>query len=563
MRDAVPAARLERGEPAPGEQADDPTPPMRAGAPRATGDPVATADGATPPCDEATAADDGPPGVLDWRVIDRRLRVIAGRRGQLDAEEARWLRAAELHQIWRPLGMVSAIDYLDRVLGHAPHTARERLRVARALGGLPSLSEALEVGELSYSAVRELTRVATPATQASWRARAIGLPLRELEALVAHREPGDRPDDPARPEPRSRALRLELAPEAYALWRETARMLGEAHARRLSDSELVTALCGAARVASDRGGDGAAMFQIAVTVCERCGQGWQDGGGQAIPISAAAVERAACDAQHIGSLDAAEPARATQDIPPSVVRLVRRRDHGRCRVPGCRSAFGIELHHVVHRSAGGAHVAGNLICLCSSCHAAHHDGRLRISGSADQLVVERPGEPQERASRVGHARGTGDEADRRSGEAEPVLGERGDAPREGGASRVGRARGTRDEADRRCGDAKPVLGERGDAPREGASHTGPTRRTRDEADRRCGDAKPVLGERNDAPREGASHTGPARRTRDEAVRGLTGLGWPRGVAVTSVDAAIAALGESSPLAELVSEALRRCPRPRG
>jgi len=30
-------------------------------------------------------------------------------------------------QIWRPLGMVSAVDYLERVLGYKPHTARERV----------------------------------------------------------------------------------------------------------------------------------------------------------------------------------------------------------------------------------------------------------------------------------------------------------------------------------------------------------------------------------------------------------------------------------------------------
>jgi hypothetical protein len=399
---------------------------------------------------------------LDWRAIDHALRQLAARRCQLDADEARWLRAADAAEIWRPLGMVSAIDYLGRALGYAPHTARERLRVARALGGLPVVTAALAAGELSYSAVRELTRVATPATEAAWCAQARGLPLRELEALVAHRRPGDTPDDPPQPEPRDRVLRLELTAEVYALWRETARALGDTHGRHLSDAELVIALCGAARTAADPAAhDGRATFQIAVTVCERCGQGWQDGGGQAIPISAAAVDRAQCDAQEIGALDAAQPARATQDIPPATARLVRRRDHGRCRVPGCRSALGIELHHLVPRSAGGAHVVQNLVSLCGSCHAAHHDGRLRISGTADQLAVARPGEPRAPSER---------------------------------ASRVGRA------------------------------------------DRAA--------------------------VRDDALRGLTGLGWPRAIAVAAVDAAIAALGPA-PLDAVLREALRRCPRPAG
>jgi hypothetical protein len=45
--------------------------------------------------------------------------------------------------------------------------------VARALGTLPRLAEALGRGELSYAKVRALTRVATPETEArSWRSGA-------------------------------------------------------------------------------------------------------------------------------------------------------------------------------------------------------------------------------------------------------------------------------------------------------------------------------------------------------------------------------------------------------
>src|SRR5258705_3023941 len=108
------------------------------------------------------------PGEPRWRTVDQALRAIALRRAALDGEEARWLREAEALQIWRPLGMVSALDYLERVLGYAPRTAQDRLRVARALGALPQLSAGLSTGELAFSAVRELTRVVTPATEGAW-----------------------------------------------------------------------------------------------------------------------------------------------------------------------------------------------------------------------------------------------------------------------------------------------------------------------------------------------------------------------------------------------------------
>jgi hypothetical protein len=149
----------------------------------------------------------------DWQAVDRALRIIAQRRAALDADEARWLREAEVLQIWRPLGMVSALDDLERVLGYGPRVAQERLRVARALGTLPQLTAALAHSELPFSAVRELTRVATPATEAAWCEAATGKNLRQIEELVADHRPGDYPEDPPDPEARVRVVRFEFSAE--------------------------------------------------------------------------------------------------------------------------------------------------------------------------------------------------------------------------------------------------------------------------------------------------------------------------------------------------------------
>jgi 5-methylcytosine-specific restriction endonuclease McrA len=74
------------------------------------------------------------------------------------------------------------------------------------------------------------------------------------------------------------------------------------------------------------------------------------------------------------------PARATQDIPPSVRRVVWRRDHGKCVVPGCRSTRFLDLHHIVYRSEGGDHSPDNLCLTCFAHHDAEHEGRLVIRG---------------------------------------------------------------------------------------------------------------------------------------------------------------------------------------
>jgi hypothetical protein len=442
-----------------------------------------------------------------WRIVDRALREIALRRAALDAEEAQWLREAEALQIWRPLGMVSAIDYLERVVGYAPRTAQDRLRVARALGSLPQLTAALSRGDLSFSAVRELTRVATPATEAAWIAAARSKNLREIEELVADHRPGDGPDDPPDPKVRTHVVRFELSAETFALLRQARTTLDDDHHTNLTDDAFIAALCNAALCGQPVDGaqatetTGRARFQIALTVCRRCRQGWQEGGGAQIAVSAATVDRAMCDAQHIGSIDGMAPERAHQDIPPSVARFVWRRDGGRCRVPGCRSARGIELHHLVHRADGGSHDAGNIALICSHCHQSHHAGVLTISGTAERLEVRRP-EPSGLSSDTQDHTGTNAIADAMTN---AHVGD------EEGATEVRRGRDVDDTAVAR-----------------------------------------------DRPENASGHLG-AAIVRAQAKAALIGLGWKPAIAHAAVAAAVSAQGTDLPLERLVFESLRRCP----
>ncbi|HET9624578.1 MAG TPA: HNH endonuclease signature motif containing protein [Kofleriaceae bacterium] len=328
--------------------------------------------------------------IPDWQVVDRELRKIAKRRAALDAEEARWLREAERCQIWRELGMVSALDYLERVLGYAPRTAQERLRVARSLGELPVLTDALASGELAFSAIRELTRVAVASTEAAWCEAAKGKNLRQIEELVSDHKPGDRPEDPKDPEARVHVVRVEISAETFALWRQVRQVLDEERGASLSDDALVATMCGAVLRADGAAASGRAKWQIAMVVCEACRKGWQEGAGVKVAVENAVVDRAMCDAQYVERIDdRAASDRAHQEVAPSVARRVWRRDGWRCRVPGCRSSRGLEIHHVVHRAHGGSHEAANLVLLCSACHAAHHRGKVRITGTAEALNVER------------------------------------------------------------------------------------------------------------------------------------------------------------------------------
>jgi hypothetical protein len=242
-------------------------------------------------------------------------------------------------------------------------------------------------GALSFSAVRELVRVATPGTEQAWRAHVSAMNLRQIEEAVAGHRPGDLPSDVTDDAAREHVVTLHLDAAAYAMWRQGRTQIDEEHDHRLDDSELVVALFSTPRADGDGEISGRAKFQIALSVCPRCDRGWQEGAGARVPVDHAMVERARCDAQHLGSLDGDGPERAHQDIPPSVVRFVWRRDHGRCQTPGCRSARGIELHHIVHREDGGSHDPKNITLRCSACHIAHHRGLLDITGEAPDCVV--------------------------------------------------------------------------------------------------------------------------------------------------------------------------------
>src|SRR5262245_24520935 len=60
---------------------------------------------------------------------------------------------------WADHGALTCSHWLQWRIGLAPGAAREKVRVARALGTLPAIDAALRRGELSYSQARALTRV--------------------------------------------------------------------------------------------------------------------------------------------------------------------------------------------------------------------------------------------------------------------------------------------------------------------------------------------------------------------------------------------------------------------
>ncbi len=319
---------------------------------------------------------------MGWKEVHGRLVALAQERASLDYEEATLLIAAKHWRMHERLGYASMVEYVERTLGHHAKVARERMRVADALGDLPRMAAALKQGELSWSAARELTRVAIADTEDEWLATVKGMSLREIERRTSGYLPGDRPSQLAAQEAKRHELCLEISGATLALWEQARNRLTRESGIPLDDDQLIAQMARA--VLGGPADEGRASFQIATIVCERCQQGWQQGAGERVAIDAAALAQARCDAQHVGDPSSATNGgklpRALQDVTPAMRRQVMLRDEGRCVVVGCRQSVWVDVHHIDLRSDQGAHDADNLCVICDAHHRALHAGRLLIEG---------------------------------------------------------------------------------------------------------------------------------------------------------------------------------------
>src|SRR5688572_10949051 len=98
---------------------------------------------------------------------------------------------------WEPAGYSNCARWLAARTGIDLSTAREQVRAARALVHLPLTSEAMSRGELSFSQVRALSRVAKADNEAELLELARGTSTAQLERMVRAWKKGNRSDDAA------------------------------------------------------------------------------------------------------------------------------------------------------------------------------------------------------------------------------------------------------------------------------------------------------------------------------------------------------------------------------
>ena len=374
-------------------------------------------------------------------ALDRLGDEIAELSAHLDAATARLLaliRDFDARGGWNT-GFRSCAAWLAWRVGLDPGAARERVRVARALGTLPRLAQALALGELSYAKVRALTRVATPETEA----RLLGVGRagtaahverivrgwrrvdRQAEAREAARRHASRALHVHQDKDGMVILRGRLEPEVGALLVQALAAAREALYQRVRrdatqapPAEATGLVIPAADTPSraqqqadalgllaetalhhelDPGAPGE-RYQVVVHVDaavladpEQPGQSVLEEGSH---VSGETSRRLACDASRVvmrhdeeGQL--LEVGARTRTIPPALRRALQHRDRG-CRFPGCGVPVG-QGHHLRHWVHGGPTTLSNLALLCRRHHRAVHEEGYQVARGLDgALRFRRP-----------------------------------------------------------------------------------------------------------------------------------------------------------------------------
>jgi hypothetical protein len=359
--------------------------------------------------------------------------------GHLNAAHYRWLTLIaefDRRQGWAGAKIASCAHWLNFKCGLNLGAAREKVRVAHALPSLPKIAASMARGELSYSKVRALTRIACSATEDSLLMIALHGTAHHVETLVRHYRRAEHHEQLAREERQEQSAffrywydedgslifhgrmpalsgarfmkGLEAATEAVPAteplspvkhpfeWAEAETDPEEEdvdHALRTYGARRADALALMADCFLQQGAaaahSSADRYQVVVHVDAATLKDHADGRCEidhGPPLSVEAVRQIACDSTLV-RLDENERGevlnvgRKTRSIPPALRRALNARDSG-CRFPGCTLHRFVDAHHVEHWADGGETKLSNLITLCRAHHRMVHTGEIVIEAMA-------------------------------------------------------------------------------------------------------------------------------------------------------------------------------------
>ena len=350
----------------------------------------------------------------------------------LYAAESRLLtliREFDEKECWADLGFFTCAHWLNFKCGIGMNAAREKVRVAHALAYLPKIDKGLSKGELSYSKVRAMTRIADETNEDYLMMIAKHGTAHHVEKLVSKYRMVKRLQNAEVAEEQYRdrelshyydhdgclVIKARMPAEQGALIVKALEMamdknVGGGHAgetpiaARRADAmaeiaetymnndensgstadryQVVLLELSSERdsVANDVGAASAATDVTAVTSEIENGP----------HVTAVTSRRISCDSTivKIKEDENGEPlsiGRRSRSIPPPMRRALRIRDGG-CCFPGCTNTRFVDGHHIKHWADGGETSLDNLVLLCRHHHHLVHEGGFACEKSADGEV---------------------------------------------------------------------------------------------------------------------------------------------------------------------------------
>lgn len=333
---------------------------------------------------------------------------------------------------WAVDGIKSCAHWLGVFCGMNLGAARERIRVAHALPSLPGISAEFHAGQVSYSKVRAMTRVATSENEEELLEVARHGTASQVEKLVRKYRQCQRLEMLKEANLQFAQRKVNLFQDADDTWVIRGRLTAEQGALLQKAMELgaeqlfgeqqgvpaeVEAQLEASHpldqpcseTAEARRADALVRMAeafVANTNSQACGgdaflvnihtdvdtlmlegeaaESEMENGGH---VSAETCRRVSCDASVVHWLDThkGEPlsiGRKSRTIPPAIRRALQRRDGG-CRFPGCTCTRFVDAHHIHHWADGGETNMENLVLLCRRHHRLVHEEGYGITTSSD------------------------------------------------------------------------------------------------------------------------------------------------------------------------------------
>jgi hypothetical protein len=357
------------------------------------------------------------------------------------------IRKFDQEKLWELEGVCSCAHWLNWKCGIGMTAARVKVRVANALADLPKISEAFRSGEISYSKVRAITRVASPDNEDYLLMIARHGTAHHVETLVSGYRRACRLNDAEIAEKqfqsRSFSYRYDddgsvvfngrLPPEVGAMLMKAIESAVDAADSATDDSaeswesissRRADAIAEIAETYLETGpasSSSADRYQVMIHVTPETlesddsaessaalhrhrekGEARRSDPGLDDRISylddgphvaAETSRRLCCDTSVIRIIEdeTGEPlsiGRKSRVVPSAMRRALKARDKN-CRFPGCTHRHFIDAHHMEHWANGGETSLDNLILLCRFHHRLVHEGGFKCERGPEGKIIFR------------------------------------------------------------------------------------------------------------------------------------------------------------------------------